>query len=105
MVKPIFESFEDLPAGIVNAWPEVFNGIQMNTIPIEYLEGVNLHFYDGREWYIDLESQLINSTPEFVNETLLDILNENRSDISKIDFKIKIHQLKLDITATTSTLL
>ena len=105
MARPLFQEFDYPPAELIEIWPEVFHDLQMNTIPIEYLNGVTLHFHDGREWCIDLQSQLVNATPDFVNEKLLETLNDYRDDILKIDFKINVDQLIHDIVSQTELLL
>lgn len=100
MPKPLFRP----PMHLVKEWPEVFEDMYMNTMPVAYLEMVHLTFEDGRIWQIDVRTQLKDSAPESIAEKLLDTLQEYKDEIKKIDFKIDIERLKRDITDSTKTL-
>jgi hypothetical protein len=89
---------------LVKEWPEVFEDMYMNTMPVAYLEMVHLTFEDGRIWQIDVRAQLQGSAPESIAEKLLETLQEYKDEIKKIDFKIDIERLKRDITDSTKTL-
>jgi len=92
------------PRHLVKEWPEVFEDLYMNTMPVAYLEMIDLTFDDGRVWQIDVKDQLKNTAPESIAEKLLNTLNEYKDEIKKIDFKIDIERLKRDITDSTKTL-
>lgn len=100
MPKPLFRP----PRHLVKEWPEVFEDLYMNTMPVAYLEMIDLTFDDGRVWQIDVKDQLKNTAPESIAEKLLNTLNEYKDEIKKIDFKIDIERLKRDITDSTKTL-
>jgi beta-xylosidase len=77
----------------------------MNTMPIAYLDVINLEFANGRVWQINVREQMFNSNFDNMSDKLLDILQEYRKDIIKIDFKIDVLRLKEDIGKLTSTIL
>lgn len=89
---------------LVKEWPEVFEDMYMNTMPVAYLDMINLTFEDGRVWQIDVKDQLKSDTPDKIAEKLLETLNEYKEEIKKIDFKIDVERLKRDITDSTKTL-
>lgn len=76
----------------------------MNTMPIAYLDVINLEFANGRIWQINVREQMFNSNFDNMSDKLLDILQEYRKDIIKIDFRIDVARLKEDIANQTKTL-
>ena len=93
------------PRHLVKEWPEVFEDLYMNTMPVAYLEYVHLEFANGRVWRIDINEQLKVEEAEIVAEKLLDTMSEYRDEITKLDFKIDIIKLKKDIGDSTKDIL
>lgn len=101
MSKPLFKP----PTHLIKEWPEVFEDMYMNTMPVAYLKNVRLEFNNGRIWEIDIQEQLTNEPNEVVAEKLIDTFQEYRDDITKVDFTIDIQRLKEDITKQTKNIL
>ena len=101
MPNPLFKP----PRHLVKEWPEVFEDLYMNTMPVAYLERIHLEFADGRVWEIDIKSELAKQTPDSIADILIDTLHEYRDDIQKIDFKVDITKLKKDIKDSSKDLL
>jgi hypothetical protein len=97
MPNPLFKP----PRHLVKEWPEVFEDLYMNTMPVAYLERIHLEFADGRVWEIDVKTELIKQTPEGIAEILANTLQEYKDEIKKIDFKVDIEKLKNDIVSST----
>ena len=93
MPNPLFRP----PRHLVKEWPEVFEDLYMNTMPVAYLEKVHLEFADGRVWEIDIKSELAKQTPDNIADVLVSTLQEYKDEIKKIDFKVDIEKLKKDI--------
>jgi hypothetical protein len=93
------------PRHLVKEWPEVFEDLYMNTMPVAYLEMVHLEFADGRVWQIDIKNQLAEEAAEFIADKLLETFQEYKDDIKKIDFKIDVERLKKDIANSTKAIL
>ena len=93
------------PRHLIKEWPEVFEGLYMNTMPVGYLDLLRLEFNDGRVWEIDIQDQLNDADAESVADKMLLIFQEYRNDIIKIDFKMNIEKLKIDISNSTKDLL
>lgn len=89
------------PKHIVKEWPEVFEDLYMNTMPVAYVDTMILEFNDGRVWQIDIREQLKDADPNDVAKRLLDTLSEYKDTIKKIDFKINIQKLKDEIKNRT----
>ena len=89
------------PSQLIKEWPEVFEDMYMNTMPVAYLKSVRLEFNNGRIWEIDIQEQLGNATNEVVAEKLLDTFQEYKEEIIKVDFAIDIQKLKEDVIKQT----
>lgn len=97
MPNPLFRP----PRHLIKEWPEVFEDLYMNTMPVAYLENIHLEFANGRVWQIDIKEQLKDTDPQDVANRLLDTLQEYKDEIKKIDFKVDIDRLKKDIVDST----
>ncbi len=97
MPNPLFRP----PRHLVKEWPEVFEDLYMNTMPVAYLDLVHLEFTDGRIWEINIRTELEKQNPESIADVLLNTLQEYKDEIKKIDFKVDIDRLKKDIKDST----
>jgi hypothetical protein len=95
--NPLFKP----PRHLVKEWPEVFEDLYMNTMPVIYLEKINLEFQDGRVWEIDIKNELTKQHPDSIANVLVNTLQEYKEEIKKIDFKVDIEKLKKDISNST----
>jgi len=93
------------PRHLVKEWPEVFEDLYMNTMPVAYLILLRLEFINGRIWEINIQEQLANAEADEVANKLLNIFQEYRNDIKKIDFQIDVERLKNDIQESSKNLL
>ena len=93
------------PRHLVKEWPEVFEDLYMNTMPVAYLEMVHIEFTDGRVWQIDVKEQLRDGDPDSIADRLLETMQEYKDDIKKMDFKVDVEKLKKDIADSTKTIL
>jgi hypothetical protein len=101
MPNPLFKP----PRHLVKEWPEVFEDLYMNTMPVAYLERIHLEFADGRVWEIDIKAELAKQTADSIADILIDTLQEYKDDIQKIDFKVDIVKLKRDIKDSSKDIL
>jgi len=76
----------------------------MNTMPVAYLNQLRLEFADGRIWEINIQEQLLNATSDEVADKLLNIFQEYRNDIKKMDFQMDIERLKIDIQESSKNI-
>jgi hypothetical protein len=97
MPNPLFRP----PRHLVKEWPEVFEDLYMNTMPVAYLDTVHLEFADGRVWQINIKDQLKEVEADSIADKLLETLSEYKDEIKKIDFKVDIERLKKDIVDST----
>jgi len=93
------------PRHLVKEWPEVFEDLYMDTMPVAYVDLMILEFNDGRIWEINIKDQLKDHDSNVVARKLLDTLSEYKDTIKKLDFKIDIEKLKEDIKLRTDKIL
>ena len=93
MPNPLFKP----PRHLIKEWPEVFEDLYMNTMPVAYLDRIQLEFADGRVWEIDIREELDKQDANSIADTLINTLQEYKDEIKKIDFNVDIEKLKTDI--------
>jgi len=99
--KPLFRP----PNQLIKEWPEVFEDLYMNTMPVAYVKSLRLEFKSGRIWEIDVMEQLEDLSSDALADRILETFNEYRNEITKVDFSIDIEKLKNDIKNQTKDLL
>ena len=89
-----------LPPDVVDHWPEVFNEIDIDVIPIEYLDSVRVQFQDGKIWDIDVKTS--RKKPDLdIENAIEDLLEEYEDVIANIDFRLDTEKVKRDIKSRT----
>jgi len=93
------------PTHIVKEWPEVFEDLYMNTMPVAYLDVIKLEFTNGRIWELNIPELIATSDSHEVADKLVELFQEYQDDIKKIDFEIDVDRLKGDIAKETKKFL
>lgn len=89
-----------LPPDVIDHWPEVFDEIDIDVIPIEYLDSVCVQFEDGKVWDIDVKTS--RQKPDLDIESAIEELFEEYADvITNIDFRLDTEKVKRDIKNRT----
>ena len=101
MSKPLFRP----PKNLIQEWPEVFEDLYMNTMPVHYLEMLRIEFEDGRVWEINVQEQLSTTHSDIIADRLVDTFQEYKEEIKKIDFKVNIDKLKTDVRNSSKKIL
>lgn len=84
-------------------WDEILQQIDMDYIPLEYINTVIVTFQDGKQWEIDIEKSSNNIED---TENILDnFFKEYEDTIDTVDFRLNIDQLKNDINKRTKRFL
>jgi len=87
-----------LPPDVVNHWPEIFKDIDIESVPVEYLDSVKITFEDGKVWEIDT-----SRNPEGIpiDEALESLMEEYEDVIVNVDFRLDTEKVKKNITQRT----
>ena len=91
-----------LPPEVVDHWPEVFDDIEIEAVPIEYLKAVYVHFDDGKVWEIDIDQNKVKTdNARSLEDAIEDLLEEYEDVIESVDFRLDTEKVKLDISQRT----
>ena len=85
------------PKNLIEEWPEVFEHIYMNSMPIRYVHGVELKFKDGRIWEVDITEQLPFNNEKDIVAKLMSALKEVSKEVEQVNFNINVKKLKEEI--------
>ena len=88
-----------LPQEVINHWPEVFEDVDIDVVPLEYLESVRVEFKDGKIWDIDINTQ--KNKVEDLEKSLDDLFDQYQDHIKNVDFRLNTKRVKQDSTTRT----
>jgi len=91
-----------LPKEVVAHWPEVLKDIQIDVVPVEYIDTVIITFVDGRVWEIDTKK---NPKGVDVSVALEDLMEEYQDAIVNVDFRLDTVRVKNDVQKRTKMFL
>ncbi len=86
MSRPVF-----LPDDIVKHWPEVFKGIKVKAIPLEYLDAFHVTFSDGKKWIVECKQP---DRPANYEREIRALFNEYGPVIKHVEFKVDSARVK-----------
>jgi hypothetical protein len=87
-----------LPPEVIDYWPEVFEDVEVEVVPVDYLHSVRISFEDGITWDIDLtkEEGLYD-----LEASIADLFETYEDSIVHIDFRLNTEKVKEDISKRT----
>lgn len=83
-----------LPEDVIKHWPEVFRGIEVDTIPLEYLEHIEVNFKNGKQWIIETTA---NASQKTFDQDIRELFNEYGESIVGVNFALDSKKIKLDV--------
>lgn len=84
-------------------WEEIFDSIDKDFLPIEYIKCIIVQFNDGKIWEIDTGKK--NLTHEEIEETLKTFFQEFDDVIETVDFRLDLEKIKNDVSRRTKRFL
>jgi len=87
-----------LPEDVIRHWPEVFKNIEVKTIPLEYLQHIEVKFNNRKKWIIECSP---NVSQKKFEKDIRDLFQEYGSKIVGVDFAIDSQRIKNDIQKGT----
>jgi hypothetical protein len=96
---------KNLPADVIEHWPEIFKDVELKVIPVRYLDSVQVQFNDGKVWDIDLTEKDLKENSEDVESSLTKLFDEYEDDIKHINFKLNSEKIKTDVQRRTTLFL
>lgn len=96
---------KSLPKDVVEHWPEVFDEIRLNVLPLDYLHAVLINFKNGQSWEIKVSAAARREGWDHFEKKLSELLKTYEEKILEVDFKIDSHRVKRDIKKSTEKFL
>ena len=90
---------------VIESWPEIFEEVKLNVVPIKYLCSVHVKFKDNRIWTIEVGPQLRDENWQTVEKNIHELVMNYKTHIDSIDFKLDTDKIKKDITRQTNKFL
>lgn len=88
---------------VVDHWTEIFDEIEIKSVPIEYLRSIFVHFHNGKVWEIAIDkTQRLKPTFD-LDKKIEGLLAEYEEEILHIDFRLDTEKVKKDIGKRTHT--
>ena len=88
-----------LPPEVIDHWPEVFDDITIDVVPIEYLNSIRVSFTDGKIWDINIDTK--KTKVEDLEKSIDDLFEQYQDVIQNVDFRLDTTKVKQDITNRT----
>lgn len=84
------------------SWDRIFEEVELNAVPIEYVKSISITFHDGTIWRIDVDNDNVEVDDARMLEASLDeFLHRNEEDIGYVDFRLDTEKVKKDIHRIT----
>lgn len=94
------------PSQETDQWTEIFQNLDLDIIPVDYLHSVRITFNSGKVWDIDIAKSKKNHQNFLtIEDSLTKLFNEYEDTIQNIDFRLDTEKIKKDILKSTSKLL
>ena len=92
-----------LPPEVVDHWPEVFEDVDIDVVPLEYLDSIRVQFADGKMWDINIDTT--KNRVEDLEKSIDELFDQYQDHIQNVDFRLNTDKVKEDITKRTQKFL
>ena len=89
------------PKDINDTWSEIFEEIEFDAIPIEYIHAIDVVFKNKKVWSIEVEKKLSYTSWSDFEKEVREMLGSYKDDIEHVNFKLDTERLRGDITNST----
>ena len=103
--NPKNKSWIQLTQDFVKEWPDVLEGLSFQSMPIKYVQSINIILKNQVTLYMDVEKDLKTKSQLAVARALKKYINENYANIQTVDLKFDVPRLKEDMQSKTSRLM
>lgn len=83
-------------------WQEIFETIDMDYLPIQYMNKCIVSFSSGTVWEIDIKDSRTKQPVEDIEETLGELFEEYEDEIQSLDFRMDMETIKKDLSKRVS---
>ena len=75
-------------------WQEIFDSIDMEFLPVEYINTIVIGFENGQVWDIDVKKSRSMQPIDEIEDALNALFEEYEDSIDTIDFRMDMEELK-----------
>lgn len=75
-------------------WQEIFDSIDMDILPVEYINTIIITFENGTVWDIDVKKSRSVQSIDEIEDALNELFEEYDDDIENIDFRLDLSLIK-----------
>ena len=90
---------------MIDCWPEVFSEIQLNVLPLKYLNTVLINFKDGKTWEVKITAEARKDGWSMFEKQLSELVKNYEDTIDNVDFKLDTARVRKDIEKSTQQFL
>lgn len=92
-----------LPDEIIQEWPDVLDGLSITTIPVLYIDYINIEFRGGSSWELSGRS-IRQADPHVISYQLNELLASYADAIENLELRLNIKKIKKDSAKVTNKL-
>lgn len=96
---------KSLPKEVIDCWPEVFSEIQLNVLPLKYLNTILINFKDGKTWEVKITAEARKDGWTVFEKQLSELVKNYEDSIDNVDFKLDTARVRKDIEKASSQFL
>lgn len=78
-------------------WQDIFDSIEIDILPIEYMKQVTIRFKDGTVWEVDIKDSLKKQTEDVIEDSLDELFEAYEPKIENVDFQMDMDRIKRDV--------
>jgi len=101
----VISTGKPLPKEVIDCWPEVFSEIQLNVLPLKYLNTVLINFKDGKTWEVKITAEAKKDGWTVFEKQLSELVKNYEDSIDNVDFKLDTARVRKDIEKASSQFL
>ena len=87
-----------LPNNVVDlentAWSSVFEEVQLNVVPLQYLKSINIEFVNSNSWELKVTSAIRKQGWDYINNLLSDISLHYAGNLQNVEFQLDTLKIK-----------
>ena len=79
-------------------WDDIFEDIEIEILPIDYMNKCIIKFKDGTVWEVDIKDSRKKQSADDIEQSLETLFQEYEPTIDNIDFRMDMERIKKDLT-------
>jgi hypothetical protein len=90
------------PEQVAGSWPGVLDEIDIQVVPVEYVQTVEVKFDGGDTWIIDIDRE-DQANKEDLENSIETLIEQYEDTIDGVNFVLDVEKIKSDVTKRTKS--